>query len=419
MIKKISKEQILSALDKVVLGTLFAFVALSVFSISATQIACGLGGLAWFLRTHLTDSWKDQRWPLGIPFLLFALASLIAVANAYDISYSYKSLKKLLEILIFFWILNCVRDNRLRDMLSLVLIASAAIAGLLGFYQAWDTGIHTGARVEGTMSIYMTFAGILMMVGMLACGWIFFRWPASPWLWVATGIITVCLILTLTRQAWLGFIMGLVFLIFFWRKKILWLLPILLLAVYIASPSVAQDRVKHMFFIGTAGNPIDRNFEARTVLWQVGWEIFKDYPLTGCGFRCVDLVNEQYPDPLYEKYSDLNWSVKHIRGMHNNLIQLAVDTGILGVTTWLGIWVCFFRLLYHRSRAITKDSHECWVIYGSAAAVIAFLAGGCFETNFYDSEVAMILFFVMALPFTGSYNKKPVQRNFAGRLRGR
>ena len=95
--------------------------------------------------------------------------------------------------------------------------------------------------------------------------------------------------------------------------------------------------------------------------------------------------------------------------MHNNLIQLAVDTGILGVTTWLGIWVCFFHLLYHRSIAIKGDPHDCWVIYGSAAAVIAFLAGGCFETNFYDSEVAMVLFFIMALPFTGSYHRTPIQ----------
>ena len=399
MIKKNSKEQVLPALDKVVVVTLFIFVAFSLFSISATQIACGLGGLAWFLRTHLTDTWKDQRWPLGIPFLLYALASVIAVANAYDISYSYKSLKKLLEILIFFWILNCVRDNRSRDTLSLVLIVSTTVAGLFGFYQAWSDGVHNAARVEGTMSVYMTFAGILMMVGILTCSWVFFRRSASPWLWVAIGVITVCLALTLTRQAWFGFIMGLIFLVFFWRKKMLWLLPILLLAIYMVLPSQIQQRIPPMF----TGE--DTTFISRANLWQVGWKIFKDYPLTGCGFRCVDLVNEQYPDPLYEKTHDLRQSVKYLRGMHNNFIQLMVDTGILGLTAWLGIWVCFFRLLYHRAKATKSDPHEFWVIQGSAAAGIAFLAGGCFETNFYDSEVVMVLYFIMALPFAGSQGK--------------
>ncbi len=176
------------------------------------------------------------------------------------------------------------------------------------------------------------------------------------------------------------------------------LLPIILLVVYIVSPLPAQTRILAPF------RGLDATFEMRTNLWQVGWEIFEDYPLTGCGFSCVDLVNNQYPDPLYEKTHDLHRSVKYLRGMHNNFMQLAVDTGILGLTAWLGIWVCFFRLLYHRAKAIKRDPQERWAIYGSAAAVLAFLAGGFFESNLYDSEVAMVLYFIMALPFSGTQN---------------
>jgi putative inorganic carbon (HCO3(-)) transporter len=399
-------EQNYPVLDKAIIGSLFIFVAFSMFSISATQIACGLGGLAWVLRTYLTGTWKEQRWPLGIPFLLYVLACLIAVANAYDISYSYKSLKKLLEILIFFWVLNCVKKNGLRDSLSLVLIASATLAGLFGFYQYWrdfylnypQFGANANGtyaylhRVEGALSTYMTFAGLLMMAGILALGRIMFRRPMEPWLWTSVGIITVCLLFTLTRQAWLGFMTGLIFLVFFWRKKILWLLPILLLVVYIAAPLPAQQRLKDMF----TGE--DSTFGVRTVLWKGGWEIFKDYPLTGCGFRCVDLINDQYPDPTGH--------IKDIRGMHNNFIQLAVDTGVLGLTAWLGVWFYFFRFLYQKTIALERDSLERWVIFGSTAVGIAFLTGGCFETNFYDSEVVMVLYFIMALPFTGSQNEE-------------
>ena len=91
--------------------------------------------------------------------------------------------------------------------------------------------------------------------------------------------------------------------------------------------------------------------------------------------------------------------------MHNNFVQLAVDTGILGLSAWLGIWVFFFRLLYYKSFDLKSDSSERWIVLGSAATGLAFLAGGCFETNFYDSEIAMILYFIMALPFTSSHNK--------------
>ena len=91
--------------------------------------------------------------------------------------------------------------------------------------------------------------------------------------------------------------------------------------------------------------------------------------------------------------------------MHNNFVQLALDTGFLGLFTWVGIWFCFFLLLYQRAKALNGDANERWVVLGSAAGVIAFLTGGLFETNFYDSEVSMLLYFIMALPFTTNRNK--------------
>ena len=382
-------------IDKILIFTLFLFTASSMFSISISQVSAGLGGFFWLLKTHLTDTWKEQRWPLGIPFTLFVLACLVAVVNAYDVNYSYKSLKKLLEFLIFFWVLNCVRDNNSRNSLCLVLTASATLAGLFGLYQNWqdfdlNDGISSQNRPEGSLSTYMTFAGLLMLAGVIALARVLFQKPTHKWLLGSIGIITLSLLLTLTRQAWLGFIVALIFILFVWRKKIILLVPIMLLVVYIASPPPVQQRLKGIVI----GN--DVTFGMRVALWKGGWEIFKDHPLTGCGFRCVDLVNSQYPDPT--------GYIERYRGMHNNLIQVAVDTGVLGVTAWLGIWFCFLRCLYHKAITLEKNADEGWIIFGSAAAVLAFLAGGFFETNFYDSEVAMLLYFIMALPFSGTQN---------------
>jgi O-antigen ligase len=97
--------------------------------------------------------------------------------------------------------------------------------------------------------------------------------------------------------------------------------------------------------------------------------------------------------------------------MHSNVIQLAVDTGVLGLSAWLGIWICFFRIMYKRSKSLGSDQSSKWVVAGSSATVIAFLAGGCFESNFYDSEVNMLLWFIMALPFTGSKINKIAEGN--------
>jgi O-antigen ligase len=384
--------------DKMLTVTLFLFAASSMFSISISQVSAGIGGCLWLFKTHLSNGWKEQRWPLGVPILLFALASFVAVVNSYDISYSYPPLKKLLEFLIFFWVLNCVKNNNLRNSLSLVLITSGTLAGLFGIYQYWHdfslnyltAGVTSLNRPEGTLSTYMTFAGLLMLVGVITLARILFQKPMQKWLLCSIGIITSCLLFTLTRQAWLGFLTALVFLIFLWRKKFLLLIPIILLVGYIVSPLPAQQRVINSF----SGK--DTTFGMRTALWKGGWEIFKDYPLTGCGFRCVDIVNSQYPDPT--------GYIERYRGMHNNYIQLAVDTGILGLTSWLGIWFCFYRFLYQKAIALEKQGPEHWITFGSAAAVLAFLTGGLFESNLYDSEVVMLLYFIMALPFSGSQN---------------
>jgi len=413
-------ERVLHALDKLIIAALFVFVFFSMFSISVTQIACGLGGLAWLFRTYLAHSIEKQHWPLGIPFAAYALACLVAVGSAYDISYSFGSLKKLLEILIFFWVVNCVREDHLRNSLALLLIIAALIAAFIGFYQVWKSGITVLDRIEGTMSVYMTFAGLLMMVGMVAFARVMFKQPREKWLLGAALVIAVCLLCTLTRQAWFGFLAGFLFLSFVSKWKYFLISLALILVISFSTSGQIKthfqslfplngkdqvqygyqkddtfvDQIKYRIYGMISGN--DYNFGVRLALWKGGWEIFKDYPLTGCGFRCVDIVNHQYPDPT--------GFVKRYRGMHNNFVQLAVDTGVLGLTAWLGIWVCFFRLLYQRATVLKIEPGSRWIILGSAAAGIAFLAGGFFETNFYDSEVVMVLYLIMALPFCGSQN---------------
>jgi O-antigen ligase len=390
-----STDRWIPVLDKVLTVSLILFVMFSMFSISITQIAFAVGTVAWLTKVSLTQSWSQVRFPLGIPFLLFILASILAVALAVDPGYSYKSLKKLLQILIFFWAVNSVRDEKQRDFLVLVLIAAGCVSALVGISQGLLTPVTTETRVEGTMSVYMTFAGILMLVGLVALGRLLFRQPREKWLGGAVFLIIVCLLLTLTRQAWLGFMTGLVFLVLVWRTRLLWGVPVLMVLVLLFSPAGVKDRLHSMV------NLQDWTFQSRLALWKGGWEVFKDYPLTGCGFRCMDLVHTNYPDPT--------GYIKKYRGMHNNLVQLAVDTGILGLSAWVSIWIGFFLYFFRKSRGSADCSYSGWVLPGCAAAVLGFLAGGLFEVNFYDSEVAMLLYFIMALPFMNQ-NSEPGEK---------
>lgn len=371
-------------LDKVISFSLMSFVCFSFFSISLTQISCGVGGLAWMAKCYLTRSWGKQVFPLKIPFLLFVLACLVAVVGAVDFSGSYKSLKRLLEILIFFWAVNCIESEEQREKLSLLLIASATLSTLTGFYTAWENGITITARAEGTMSVYMTYAGLLMLALLVASGKLIFAPKENKWLYPAIILMVVCLLLTFTRQAWLGVLAGLFFLIWFRKKSLLWFMPVVLGIVLLISPADIRQRIDSLI------NFNDANLQIRLALWQGGGLVFKDHPLTGCGFKCIDAVNQDYPDPT--------GYIKKLRGLHNNFIQLAVDTGLFGLASWISIWVIYFMTLY---RLAIPDNFACRRdTMASAAAVVGFLVAGLFETNFYDAEVSMVLYFIMALPLT-------------------
>ena len=114
-------ERTVNILDTSVKACLALFVVFSMFSISVTQISCALGGLAWLTKTHLTRSWNEVKLPLGLPILLFVLVYILAVITAVDPGNSYKSLKKLLQLLIFFWAVNNIKDDRQREFLVLLL----------------------------------------------------------------------------------------------------------------------------------------------------------------------------------------------------------------------------------------------------------------------------------------------------------
>ena len=191
-------------------------------------------------------------------------------------------------------------------------------------------------------------------------------------------------LISMNESLFLAFDM--VFLIWFRKKSLLWFIPAILGIIFLISPAPIKHRIYQIT------NLNDYNLQIRLALWQGGWLVFKDHPLTGCGFKCIDAVNQDYPDPT--------GNIKKLRGLHNNFIQLAVDTGLFGLVSWISIWVVYFMTLYRRLASMPDNFANRRDTMASAAAVIGFLVAGLFETNFYDAEVSMVLYFIMALPLT-------------------
>ena len=374
-------------LEKAIQLSLLIFAVFSLFSISLTQISFAIGSLSWLLKTHLTRSWSQMRgtW-VGIAILAFCIAYLISLTTAVDLESSIKYMKKLLQFSIFFWVANTVQDEKQRNILVSLVICAGVTSALNGIYSDIVTPPAL-TRQAGTMSIASTFAGLLMLIGLVTLGKFFFHEPKNFWLLGSFGVISFCLLLVLARQAWLGFLVGVIFLVCFWRKKFLWVIPLVLVAVFLFSPQVYKDRIKSMIDVYS-----DRSLYIRKVVWSGGWEIFRDNPITGCGFKCVDAVHSSYPDPT--GYIALQ------RGMHSNIMQLLVDTGIVGFVAWLSIWVAYFIEIFKRWQVLAKDKttgNNKGILLGSASAILSFLVGGFFESSFYDSEVIMLVYFIMGI----------------------
>ena len=383
-------------LDKLIQLSLLTFVAFSMFSISVTQISFAIGALSWLLKVHLTQTWKEMKgtW-VGIAILCFCLTGVLAIITSVDLESSIKHQKKFVQFLIFFWVANTVQDDKQRDLLVRLLIIAGAIASLVGLSPYLVEKFSHVGRLKGTLSKEATFAGVLMLTGLMTLGRGLFHKLRENWIFWSLGIICLTLLLTLTRQAWLGFFFGTVFLLFYWNKKYLFIIPLLFATLLMFSPESIKSRLISF------KNLDDGALLARTATWKGGWEIFKDHPVTGCGFKCVDSIYSQYPDPT--------GYIVELRGMHNNIFQLLVDTGIVGLGTWLSIWAAFFIEVFKRWKALALEKSQdnaAGILMGVSAAVLAFIVGGCFESSLYDSEVAMLLYFLMGLSLTTTKNSQ-------------
>ena len=117
---------------------------------------------------------------------------------------------------------------------------------------------------------------------------------------------------------------------------------------------------------------------------QAGVEIIKDYPLLGVG---PANVKEVYP--LYRRHDAPRFRIPHL---HNNIVQLWAERGILALAAYILLNLLFLRECWRAWRGPTSRFAEVGV-----AVVVGLATAGLFEFNFGDTEVFWILLDVMAL----------------------
>lgn len=378
-------------------------------SITLSQTALALLTLLWLWGLHAPDVRAKAGWPLWKPVLAFSIVSVVsALASGHPLGALIAS-KDLVLVAALYVTADTLRGPADAHRFLSALLVVVSLAGLVGMIQtaacpgtAADYGApawlyHRCYRARGFFSIYMTLAGVLNLVllatlpRLLSRGGVRERWLGLPWLVALGGLVT-----TYTRGAWLGFTAG-AFVLLPRARRGGWLLLgglVLLGLVALAGPQHLRQRLL------TMGDPDDLTVKERVYMWRSGAAMWSRHPLLGVGPGGVKREYRGYvlPDAIKKATGHL----------HNTPLQILVERGVLGLAAWLWIWVAFYAQTLRLWRRLAETAVlERAIVAGSLAAITGFLVAGLTEYNFGDSEVVMIAWAMMALPFVTAQSGVP------------
>ncbi len=373
------------------------------FSITLSESALFLLALLWLWRLR-DPSRATLAFPLAGPVLALVAATLLSAARSADPVKSLVDSKGLLLLAILYVLVEALPDVEAADRFLTWLFVLLAVHAGLGVIQVAlcprePVGLpllgrffHRCDRAHGFFSIYMTLAGVLTLVLLATLPRLLARAPERRWwmlpAWAVSGL---GLVLTLTRGAWMGFVAGATALALCLRRtSVLVAIGAVLLASLMLLPAGPLEHRVRSF-----ADPADPTMRERLFMWQSGIQIVRDHPLTGVGPGQVKAVFPRYAQP-----EALRKTTSHV---HNTALQITAERGLLGLAAWLWLWVAFFfrggRLLGALGPGQERERR---LIVGSLVAVLGFLVAGLFEYNFGDSEVVMVAYALMALPFVVS-----------------
>jgi O-antigen ligase len=116
--------------------------------------------------------------------------------------------------------------------------------------------------------------------------------------------------------------------------------------------------------------------------------MIKDKPIWGIGPGNFTLLFDRY------KVNGIYDTTCH---PHNDFLNVAANSGILGLLAYLSIWAVF---LYSTLKSVYKKGSEGFgraVQMGGIVTVVAFLFAGLLQCYYTDAEVNMLIMFILGL----------------------
>ncbi|MBM3256806.1 MAG: hypothetical protein FJY98_00535 [Candidatus Liptonbacteria bacterium] len=211
-------------------------------------------------------------------------------------------------------------------------------------------------RFQGSLGNPAYVAPYLMFT-MFYCFYLAIKSQKRRW-WIGLGVFFfVFLILTQTRGAFLG--LGAAVITFFLyaalrgERKLKRFSLIVLLIILLFNAGMFffhdSDAVKRIPFAGRLYDVSSvESFATRVWTWGSAWEGFKERPLLGWGPENFPAVFDKHFDPRH--FAPGKATETWFDRAHSLFFDYLAETGLLGVLTFLGIFVTFFVGFFRRVR---------------------------------------------------------------------
>ncbi len=211
----------------------------------------------------------------------------------------------------------------------------------------------------------------------------------------------ICLGLTYSRGAWLGFFTALLFVACYQKKK--WYLPLAICIIFLMVFAPMMMKSRDVFFVQDnveqsklEGNtPIVWGDKVRNILkglggsgrnkfWQEAMTVIRVSPVWGTGLNTYSLTAPQYGK---------DWSSYYV---HNCYLQMIAEIGLVGLGGFLWVIISLYGMSFKFLDRI-KSKFGRSVIVGSLTGLLAFLIHGAFDTNFYAIQLTTLMWLIMGL----------------------
>lgn len=356
-----------------------------------------LCGYILYEKVALKEVFREKTlfWILSLFCLSLVLSTIFARYKVEAIKYD---IRIMVTIALFFLLLQFLSNEGLKGfclvLLNVVGVGVCLICILKYFNVAWVNDTFSrwgiGSRTIYSASVFQhnnVFGNWLVLLMLITIGQFKNLTPKRYRILLvgSTGLFFFTLPLTLSRSAWVAFVVAVVVGgIYLWwkrrdRRAVRWAgLLALIFCMALGSNSSGRQRVSEIVN-RLVRLEVDSSSEERVEVWRAALNVWTKYPIVGIGLNNYKNTHYEFSSVLHnEQYN-----------AHNQYVNILAEQGIFGFVVFMGF---VGYLVAMGVGNIRRGGNEFY-----ALAIFAYLIGALFDYLWYDYSFIFMFWFVVIL----------------------